>query len=176
MRRVEKGDELSQVMFAIQIGLAIARQAMIVEKILERGMRPCPLEGAHCKPAALLRGGSFDVEEILALVEGQRPGSLLLQGPVKTQRGSLGQHVRDVDAPRTGEFPRQRRAIKPGVELRRCVGGMEGRRCAAHGAIVRPFLGAAQDSDDYSGMRASSAERMAAMRDEARSFTLALLS
>jgi hypothetical protein len=53
MRRVQERDQFPQIMIGIGIGLAIARQAMIVEKILERGMRP--LERAQSKPAAFFR-------------------------------------------------------------------------------------------------------------------------
>src|SRR5258706_13248212 len=72
MRRVQECDQLSQIMIGIGIRLAIARQTMIVEKILECGMRA--LESGDRKPAALFRRGFFDVEEIGALFSASRPG------------------------------------------------------------------------------------------------------
>src|SRR5262245_31797528 len=78
--RIQEGDDFGEEMRRIGIRLAVARQAMIVEEILETVRRALP--SSEYKLVALLLRDIVEIEKIVAIVEGQRPLGLLRQAAI----------------------------------------------------------------------------------------------
>ena len=134
MRRVQEGHDPRKVVLLIRIGLAVAREPVVVEEVGKAG--PCPFPRGKGELRAFLGRKLLEVQEMLAFVQCNGPRSFLGQRAVKALGGGPRQYVGNVDAAIGTEALPESHPIERRIELGKDFArGNDGR--FAHAAIVR---------------------------------------